>query len=326
MHYKSAIKALILAIASPPWLLAQHPETPVFHQNAHGIGEIRKEIIEKAVALRARVPAIKKEEIDRQLLSPLPQPVQLPAPHAHPLSPEGIATHARKSNLRVGHCYKCTRCDDWHLNLAGGYAIAKDVIVTCDHVMVNQRRMSDGFFVVADLEGNVALAVAVLARSAAMDTAIVKVAGAEFTPVPLNPDVKQGAPAFCFSYPLRQEGFFSAGVVNRFFWNEKYRGEAPQSLDAMLHLRVNFSTDWAPGSSGSAIFDQAGNAIGHVSTITGLSRGNNKPALLTLRTGVPARAVQTLVKNLEHPGEIQRLAAATGPQHEGVPDPDDPEE
>ena len=34
------------------------------------------------------------------------------------------------------------------------------------------------------------------------------------------------------------------------------------------HLRVNVSTDWAPGSSGSAVLDQCGNVIGHVSTIS----------------------------------------------------------
>lgn len=300
---------LFLALFSTAmWLPAQHPESPIFEQRGSAIREARQEIIQKALRLREALPAIDKVEIDRQLITPVPEPIQLPAPHTSVMSPEAIATHARENNLRVGYCYKCMECDDWHLNLAGGYAIADDVIVTCDHVMMNQTKMRDGFLVVADHEGNVAIAVAVLARSGAMDAAIVKVAGAKFTPVPLGTQAMQGTQAYCFSYPLRQEGYFSTGIVNRFFWNEKYSGETPESLDAMVHLRVNFSTDWAPGSSGSPVFDSAGNVMGHVSTIAGLGKGKNQPPLLTLRTGIPALAVQTLAENLPNPGEIQRMA------------------
>lgn len=320
--------ACLLYLAALLPLMAQHPDTPVFDQSRAGIQQQRQQIIQQALRLRDEVPAIDKAEIDRQLSDPRPEPIELPAPFRGTLSPEEIASHAHRSNLRVGYCYLCTRCDDWHLNLAGGYAIANNVIVTCDHVMVNQTEMRDSFFVVADHQGNVALAVAVLARSSAMDTAILKVGGAEFTPVPLNPDVMQGAPAFCFSYPLRQQGFFSHGIVNRFFWNDRYRGEAPDTLDALIHLRANFSTDWAPGSSGSAVLDQTGNVIGHVATIAGLSSGNRPATIITLRTGVPARSVQSLAHGLTKPEEIQRIARI-GQQNQASDavseNPDDPE-
>lgn len=325
MSASPTIRAFLLFLAlfsTAAWLPAQHPDSPIFEQRGPAIREARQQIIEKALSLRAEVPAIDKVEIDRQLITPEPEPVQLPAPLTSVMSPEAIATHARENNLRVGYCYKCMKCDDWHLNLAGGYAIADDVIVTCDHVMVNQTKMRDGFLVVADHEGNIAIAVAVLARSAAMDAAIVKVAGAKFPPVPLGTQAMQGTPAHCFSYPLRQEGYFSTGIVNRFFWNEKYNGEAPESLDAMVHLRVNFSTDWAPGSSGSPVFDSAGNVMGHVSTIAGLGRGKNQPQLLTLRTGIPALAVRTLAENLTNPGEIQRLAGQGAEKPEASADSD----
>ncbi len=324
---KTRLLVLLLAqLAATSWLAAQHPETPIFDQRGSAIQDARKAIIEKAVRLRGQVPAIDKQEIDRQLLAPAAEPIELPAPRTETMTPEEIAIHARRSNLRVGYCYLCMDCDDWHLSFAGGYAIAENVIVTCDHVMVNETEMRDGFLVVADSEGNVAIAVAVLARSAAMDAAIIKVAGAEFPPVPLNPSPKQGAAAFCFSYPLRQEGFFSAGIVNRFFWNDKYRGEDPDSLDALIHLRGNFSTDWAPGSSGSPLFDSAGNVIGHVSTIAGLSGRRNLPSLLTLRTGIPARAVQTLAENLKHPDEILRVATLGSDPPEADTAPEAPEE
>ncbi len=242
------------------------------------------------------------------MLEPLPENIKLPPALTKEMSTEDIAEHARKFNLRVGYCYKCMNCDDWHINLAGGYAIAPNVIATCDHVLATKTKMRDGFIVAFDHEGNVACGVAVLARNAAMDAAIIKIAGAEFSPVPLNSDVKQGSASYCFSYPLRQEGYFSTGVINRFYWDNSYTGQDKKSIDALCHLRINYSNDWAPGSSGSPLFDSAGNVTGHVSTIAGLGSRKGQSAMLTLHTGIPVRSVQQLAATMQNPEEIKRLA------------------
>jgi hypothetical protein len=297
-----------LLLMPTPWAVAQTADTPIYQQHGPAIKSQHQAIIDNALRLRGELNVIDKTEIDRQLLAPVPQPVQLLSPLISVMNSEEIAQHARRTNLRVGYCYKCMNCDDWHINLAGGYAIAADVIVTCDHVLLNKTKMRDGFLVVADHEGNIAIGSAILARSAAMDAAIVKVAGAKFSPVPLNAEIKQGSPAYCFSYPLQQQGYFSTGVVNRFFWNEHYSGQARDSIDALLHLRVNYTTDWAPGSSGSPLFDSAGNVTGHVSTISGLGGGKNKGTMMTLRTGIPARSVQGLAGSMRNSTEIQRIA------------------
>jgi hypothetical protein len=299
---------LLILTSLSPLLQSQTADTPIYEQRGAAIKGQHEEIIRKAVLLHEEVSALSKADIDRQLLDPVPERITLPPAFTKEMSGEEIASHARKSNLRVGWCYKCMRCDDWHINLAGGYAIAPGVIATCDHVLKTKTKMRDGFIVAFDHEGNVACGVAVLARSAAMDAAIIKVAGADFTPVPLNPDVKQGSPSYCFSFPLRQEGYFSAGIINRFFWDKSYRGEDKDSIDALSHLRVNYSNDWAPGSSGSPLFDAAGNVTGHVSTISGLGSGKGQPAMLTLHEGIPARSVQRLAETLQNPVEIKRMA------------------
>lgn len=300
----------IILVSLSSLAFGQSADTPIFEQNGSSIKKSHQKIIEEALIVRKKVSAISKTEIDKQMLDPLPEPIELPPAFDQQISTEDIAEHARKSNLRVGYCYLCKNCDKWHIKLAGGYAIAPGVIVTCDHVLETKTKMSDGFFVAVDHQGNVACAVAVLARSPVMDAAIIKVAGAEFTPVPLNSDVKQGSSSYCFSYPLRQEGYFSIGVINRFYWDESYPGqnEDKSSNDALSYLRVNYSNDWAPGSSGSPLFDSAGNVTGHVSTIAGLGGKKGRSALLILHKGIPARCVQLLAANLDNPREIKRLA------------------
>jgi hypothetical protein len=305
---------LFILGALSPSLLAQSIDTPIYEQNGSAIKENQQEIIDKALLVREKVSAISKAEIKKQLTEPLPETIKLPSALTKEMSPEEIAEHARKSNLRVGYCYKCMKCDHWHINLAGGYAIAPDVIVTCEHVLATKIKMRDGFIVVCDSEGNIACGTAVLARSSVMDAAIIKVEGADFTPIPLNSDIKQGSPSYCFSYPLRQEGYFSTGVVNRFYWRNTYKGEDKDSIDALCHLRINYSNDWAPGSSGSPLFDSAGNVTGHVSTINGLSGGKDKPVYLVLHEGIPARAVKELAEFMKKPEEIKRLANVEVPE------------
>jgi hypothetical protein len=299
---------LFILIAISPFLFGQSVETPIYEQAPSAIKESQEKNIQKALLLRGKVSAISKEEIDKQIINPLPEPVKLAPVLTQQMTTEQIAAHARKSNLRVGYCYKCMHCDHWHLNLAGGYAIAPNVIVTCQHVLSSKTQMKDGFLVVYDHEGNIACGVAVLAQNPVMDTAIIKVAGANFNPVPLNSNVKQGSASYCFSYPLRQQGYFSTGVINRFLWDDTYNGEDKQSIDGLAHLRINYSNDWAPGSSGSPLFDAAGNVTGHVSTIYGLAGGKDKQVYLTLHEGIAARIVERLVETLKSPEEIKRLA------------------
>lgn len=288
---------------------AQSPGTSVDIQTSAATPQEKQQIVKEVLRLRDDGKIISKDEIMRQLEDPKPEPVRLLEPRTEDLTTAEIVSRARAANLRVGYVYLCPRCDDWHVNLAGGYAISEDVIVTCGHVVNTRTKMREGYLVALDEQGRVAGAEAILAWNADMDVAIVKVSGAKFTPVALNRNVTQGDPAYCFSHPLNQRGYFSTGNISRFYWNNSYAGEDKESMDALLHLRADFSNQWAPGSSGSPLLDRAGNVIAHVSTISGLGRGKNQPPLLTLGTGIPAQCVQRLVDAIQDPDEIKRLAS-----------------
>ena len=119
------------------------------------------------------------------------------------------------------------------------------------------------------------------------------------------------------------------------------------SLEQLESLRVNVSTDWAPGSSGAAVLDEYGNAIGHVSRISPLAPtgrmanaiaeekprdavavGDEKPrktappkqesVVITLHEAIPARGIRALA---EHAGKLPAATEGTTPAVEATPVP-----
>ena len=229
-----------------------------------------KEWIRQADTLRNAGRLLSAKIVAEQLKTPQPGPVKLPKVRAKLLRGRDVAGRAREASVRVGWFYLCTRCKNWHLDLSDGYAIADDAVVTCHHCVEPDSAMREGYFIAVDPAGTVLPVAAVLAASKSMDAAILRVTGGHFTALPLNDGVAPGDTAFCLSDPLGQSGYLSVGIVNRFYWLPGKGGE-PGSLNEVKSLRLNVSTDWAPGSSGAAVLDDCGNAIGHVSTIAPMS-------------------------------------------------------
>jgi hypothetical protein len=98
---------------------------------------------------------------------------------------------------------------------------------------------------------------------------------------------------------MGERSYFSAGVVNRLaeFARRDNSGAPPLMLDV--------SADWAPGSSGAAVIDECGNAIGLVSTILALQddeegvhskREHSTATWMVLHEAVSAREVKALIR------------------------------
>jgi S1-C subfamily serine protease len=194
--------------------------------------------------------------------------VDLPVTNSRKLLTRDVWQRARGSHLRVGWSYLCDKCEHWHLSLAGGFVIASNgVAVTCYHVVQPKPEMKEGGLVAANDEGKLFAVTAVLAASRSGDTCILQLEGEGFVPLPLNTNVFPGDAAFCFSDPLDRRGYFSQGIVNRFYTLPGRRRMNAPASQTFLPTRLHVSTEWAPGSSGSAVLDECGNAIGFVSTI-----------------------------------------------------------
>jgi hypothetical protein len=222
-------------------------------------------------------------------------------------TPRDLCLAGRNSHLRVGWSFLCPKCDDWHINLAGGYVLTADGAVgTCYHVAQPGREVKDGCLVAADDEGHLYPVTEILAANRFTDACILRVAAQGLKPLALNTNVYPGDAAYCFSDPLDHRGYFSQGIVNRFYQVPGRRRFSAPASATFTPVRLNVSTDWAPGSSGSAVLDECGNVIGHVSTISSFAdeEGGDTPeepvvtgpTMIIFHEAVSAHDILALVK------------------------------
>lgn len=314
-------------LALVPPVVAQAPGVVIeewMNQEQHAT------LLKKALALRESGILTPGERLKQYFKEPEPAWIRTLAPHSAPLDPSLLARRAREIRLWIMALYICPKCNNWHLqDFAAAYAVAPDVLVTCEHAFSERMRQSpkegfkESYLVVRDGQNRLIGVKSILAVNAVMDAALLRVDPPNLIPVPLNDQLAPGDPVFCYSDPLGQTGYFSDGILNRFYWRPDRRG-SPGSMEELSYLRVNFGTDWAPGSSGAPILDQCGNIAGHVSSIHPLSRpqGNEaasqgtqpgatnnatpahpNPPLITVHEGIPARGVMALIRDVNERAE-----------------------
>lgn len=297
------MKTILTALTLIAPVFAQGPDVSIFEQSRNGMRAEEKRISRQAEKLFEDGKLLGLKATGELIRSPAPIKLELPTAQKNELTPTQIAKRAKASNYRVGWAYLCNNCDNWHINLAGGYALTEDgVLGTCAHVVkMDDKKMRKGGLIAVDYSGKVFPVTSILANDAKIDGALIKI-DTKTTPLPLNDQIAPGDTAFCFSRPLKQGQYFSQGMVNRFYWNNDKRGDDPTSITALGALKLNVSTRWAPGSSGSAVLDTFGNVIGHVATISTMGNGGSRKdsdkgrTLITLHSATPARAMMALAK------------------------------
>jgi len=254
-------------------LVAQAPGVPIYEEpDEDGVTAEETALLQRAAALRTAdkllaLPAIEAQGKRRSCSLELPAPKKVPI--------DGVATWrlARSAYVRIGYYYLCGECEEWHLDLAGGYAIAAGgIVATAQHVIdPSDRGIKEGYLVCVDEQGVLHAVEEILASNPVTDVAIVRTTAVDLQPLPLRVDVFPGESAFVYSDPMNTRGYFSAGIVNRFL-----RERVPGSKETRIVMNV--STDWAPGSSGAAVLDGFGNAIGHVAAIATHGDEDGPPA------------------------------------------------
>lgn len=283
---------------------AQAPDVPIYTDPDHeGNSEEDGPLLAAAGKLKEQTKLLDMAEVRRQLTRK-PCRLTLPTPKSERLDGAQVCRTARAAYVRVGYYHLCKTCDQWHVTLAGGYVIAAHgIVATCHHVVApDDEEMKEGYLVCADDRGQVYPVREVLTCDATNDVAILRTDATSLPALPLRVEVHPGEPAYLFSDPMAARGYFSAGVVNRF---------AREVAEDGVSRRVvmNVSTDWAPGSSGAAVLDERGNAIGHVSTISTLDDdAESEPmgTFMVLRRAVRAADVLALIEKPAPAGDVKK--------------------
>lgn len=263
-------------------LVAQAADVPIRAQTQQGLKAEEKAIGKQIADLLAAQKLPTPATVEAWFKTPAPRQLALPAVHTKELEPAALAVLARTAQVRIGWSFLCTHCDQWHTAMMGcGYAITADgAVATCAHALRRPTMdVRDARLIAVTADGVVHPVTAVLACDDAMDAAIVAIA-ATLTPLPLATDVRPGDRAYCCSRPLEQRDFFGAGMVNRFYLDREVADEhGRDSLPFLAAVRMDVDMPWAPGSSGAALLDRCGNAIGHVSEIRTLNNGLPAPGM-----------------------------------------------
>jgi hypothetical protein len=304
-------KLLPLLLLINTALMAQGPGVPVFPE---GRG-VKKPLgyTKQCKSLVAESKLLSHDQVVEQMKRTSCQ-LELPAPSTTVLDSRSLWSRARAAHVRVGWHYLCHTCDRWHTEVAGGYAITTSCVVTCAHVAQPLPDMKEGWLIAVDEDDKVIPVAEVLAARGESDTAVLRLDTQALKPLPLSSDLFPGDSVVCYSDPMRYRGHYSEGTVSRFVKRRSMRGSEltdEQKADlSSVHAPVWLATDleWAPGSSGSAVLDSCGNAVGTVSTIQTLLEDTEEPkgkrqketpppgTLLVVHEAIVAAEVRALIR------------------------------
>jgi serine protease Do len=173
---------------------------------------------------------------------------------------DGVSTYRRAAlaSVLIGSAYKCDKCGKWHHTLASGFAISADgVVATNYHVAANANAEAMG---VMTADGRILPVREVLAADKAHDVALLRVEAQGLACLPLRDDAPAGTPVRCYSHPASTFGCLSEGIITRYF-----KMHEPDRNGAVF---MQTTADYARGSSGGPILDDAGNAVGMVASTT----------------------------------------------------------
>lgn len=207
-----------------------------------------------------------------------------PGPGAPALTPVERATRA---TVVVGHLYWCEECKSRHGSFAGGVVLSPDGIVLTNHHVLDET--DSVVFGAMSHSGEVYAIEKVLAASKSDDLALIQLRGARDLPVAvLANTVATGEEIFVVSHP---DGYFfslTRGLVSRKFLTGKEKIQ-----------RLQVTADFAKGSSGSGIFNTAGQIVGLVTTTHSIYYVDDEEELedlqMVVKAGVPLDAIRRLI-------------------------------
>lgn len=283
---------MILQLAGCTTVTQPIEQQPIEFINGHAI---RQNFQDQFLQLKEAGQLVPMTKLQEQLNSRKSCALSLPTTKAKAQGLSEVYQQARESTVLVGGLFKCGKCPNWHPNIASGFFITADGVVCTNYHVVNNKMLDT--LVIMDAGGVVYPVQEVLAASEADDIALLRVEVEKAKPLTLVDQTPVGTTACLVSHPRDNYFMFTSGIVSRYF-TEMSR-TTPESRAIVDRMAI--TAEFAGGSSGAAILDDQGNAIGMVTATDAIHMGGNDPKRprtlqMVLRICVPARSLQKLVK------------------------------
>jgi len=250
---------------------------------------ILDELNNKTGQLRESKATTKGEDLIKQL-SRKTCKLKLNKPGNKKLSTAEIVKRYRKGVVVVSGYYKCKRCPNWHSSAASGFMLTKDgVFCTSYHVVENK---DNDTLVIMTGDGRIAPVLEVLAANKRTDLAILRVAGENYTPLPVATDAIPGEKVRVLSHPDKRFYTLSEGIISR-RWLDQRPDRGARSMLAI-------TADFAKGSSGAPVFNEYGAVIGSVnntqSTYYSVNKGVKDNLQMVFKNCVSMRHLLELIE------------------------------
>jgi serine protease Do len=198
-----------------------------------------------------------------------------------------------KSVFLVGSVYKCDKCDEWHAGgVATAWCLSEDgLMATNAHVLANAKGAAMG---VCDREGKCHPLTAVVAVDPDADVALFRVKGEGFQAMPLGKAAAVGDKVRVISHPGRRYFMHTSGEVSRYYLQPARDGKGAATW-------MSITADYAKGSSGGPVFNDAGEVVGMVSSTQSIYYDSNDgspkgPVQMVVKNCVPVEAIRSLAE------------------------------
>jgi serine protease Do len=218
---------------------------------------------------------------------------EAPATVADLKLPDASPSDPSAAVYMVGTVYKCGKCDKWHPGgIASAWALTRDgVMVSNFHVFEKATGAAMG---VCDREGNTYPIVEILAADRVADIAIFRVKADNLAPLAFGPAAEIGSEVRVISHPDRRFFMQTSGEVSRYH-------QQPGRKDDKTTVWMSITADYAKGSSGGPVLDDAGKVVGMVSSTQSIYYDSNNgqpkgPLQMVVKNCVPAASIRALLK------------------------------
>jgi serine protease Do len=179
----------------------------------------------------------------------------LPASSSRKLTPARLRQRVEPAVVVVGVFYLCDKCSNTHLATASGFFLNESgALATCRHVLASYSKQGKGV-VVLTRDGRLCPVREVLAVDPLHDLVVLQVEGKGFTALPLASEAWAGEPVMVVSHPENHFYMLTTGIVSRCGVERRPQG---------LYRFLTVTADFAKGSSGAPVCDEAGAVVGIV--------------------------------------------------------------